>query len=525
MPIPVVDLFAGPGGLGEGFSALWQGGASAFRIKLSIEKDEHAHRTLQMRAFFRQFPDGRAPQEYYDYLAGRVSRDYLFQQFPAESESAHTEAWRAELGGTEFSPDSIDQRIREALGESTDWVLIGGPQCHGSALVGRPRRKSDPTFTSDEKHLLYEKYLRILAVHQPPVFVMENVKGLLSAKLDEEGILERIITDLEQPVDAVNRTDRRTADVAYRLVSLVSSDTDLLGRHAPRDFVVRAENYGIPQTRHRIIILGIRSDQRVNPGLLRSQLPVSIEDVISDLPRLRSGLSREPDTPESWREALMSIDCSEWLASPKVDIAVRTEILKILSEMDTIPSRGGDYHPKTRRKIRHRPDWFIDEQLTGVCNHSARSHIRSDLHRYFFASAYARVHDRSPLLDDLPTQLLPNHRNVAEALLETKFNDRFRVQRAGRPSTTITSHIAKDGHYYIHYEPAQCRSLTVREAARLQTFPDNYIFEGPRTEQYKQVGNAVPPLLAHQIARIVADVLAPDREITRHSDLCAVATS
>ena len=155
----------------------------------------------------------------------------------------------------------------------------------------------------------------------------------------------------------------------------------------------------------------------------------------------------------------------------------------------------------------YRPDWYCDGSIGGVCNHASRPHMHSDLYRYLFVASYARAFGRSPELRDFPPALLPKHKNVLDKEKQEYFDDRFRVQLIDKPATTITSHIAKDGHYYIHYDQTQCRSLTVREAARLQTFPDNYLFCGTRTEQYVQVGNAVPPLLAIQIAELVAHVL------------------
>jgi len=180
---------------------------------------------------------------------------------------------------------------------------------------------------------------------------------------------------------------------------------------------------------------------------------------------------------------------------------------KVLADLKMPRLDRGDAYVSTRRKPLWNEDWFYDSRLGGVCNHETRAHMREDLYRYFYASCYAMVHGVSPQLRHFPKELLPQHENVSEAMDHDNFSDRFRVQVKSRPATTITSHMRKDGHYYIHPDPGQCRSLTVREAARIQTFPDNYFFCGPRTSQYEQVGNAVPPLLARQVAEIVYDFL------------------
>jgi DNA (cytosine-5)-methyltransferase 1 len=181
----------------------------------------------------------------------------------------------------------------------------------------------------------------------------------------------------------------------------------------------------------------------------------------------------------------------------------------------TVPrqGRGGEFvhdrrSPKVPEKYRELHAFISDPRLEGVCNSTTREHMPDDLHRYLFAACFAKARGVSPRLRDFPKALLPQHRNVARAMRSDLFADRFRVQLEAAPATTVMSHIAKDGHYFIHPDPTQCRSLTVREAARLQTFPDNYAFAGARTEQYVQVGNAVPPFLATQIAGIVAQLLA-----------------
>lgn len=521
--VPVIDLFAGPGGLSEGFSAFQSGRNSPFEVRLSVEKDAAAHKTLLLRAFFRQFRDSPVPDSYYEFIRGGISREELFSRHPAEAESAMREARHAQLGGPDLPTSVLDSWVSAAVGGADPWVLIGGPPCQAYSLAGRSRNRGIKGYTpeTDARHYLYKEYLRIVACHWPSVFVMENVKGLISSRVGGASILGRMLEDLSDPALAVG-ADGDGPQYRYHLHSLVMSTQfaiDGVPQNRYSDFLIECERYGIPQMRHRVILLGIRDDLTQDPQILTpSEKPVSARKVLDGLPRLRGGLSRDPsgkiskaaDSRGAWKTALNSMLTARMKRS--IRSCAGGDVLQLVEKTlnglkAPMRDRGAEFIAH-QAQARHAADWYLDPRMGGVCNSSTRCHLTEDLHRYLFAACFAKVHGRSPLLKDFPEGLLPKHNNVSKALKNDNFADRFRVQLEYQPSTTVVSHIAKDGHYYIHYDPAQARSLTVREAARLQTFPDNYFFCGNRTEQYGQVGNAVPPLLARQIAEVVHELLS-----------------
>jgi len=507
MPIPVVDIFAGPGGLGEGFSAYDAPNRSRpFRIAISAEMEHNAWRTLRLRAFYRQFGSERVPDSYYEYLAGRRNEPYTArteQKWIAAGE----EARQLRVGHPPH-----DRVLRERIAATTTrdkpWVLIGGPPCQAYSLVGRARNRGIAGYRAedDERYRLYQHYLKLVAKFAPAAFVMENVKGLLSAEADGNSVFEEIASSLQRPGGPKGPR--------YRLLPLIMPKAGLdKGVGDPRSFILRAESLGVPQARHRVILLGIRADYPIGNGhfLETAKDRCTVADAIGGLPTLRSGLrvSGKEQVVENWAKTAM-----ELLRDTAGKVANDTKVAKLLRKLANETANAGDPGRGGIREARtagceivpeHLEQWLLDSRLHTLLNHETRSHQASDLQRYAFVSAFGKVHGRSPRgAAEFPVALHPDHKNWKSG----KFIDRFKVQMDDEPSLTITSHLKKDGHYFIHPDPGQMRSLTVREAARLQTFPDNYFFEGTQGWQYGQVGNAVPPWMARQIAAVVYSYLS-----------------
>jgi DNA (cytosine-5)-methyltransferase 1 len=530
MAVPIIDLFAGPGGLGEGFS---REPTVEFKIAVSIEKDSMAHQTLRLRAAHRALSKDASTTKntwaLWDTILDKESWHDVFEKLQecgdkaiehacstAADEAVHLELHPNRRGN---AAEAIRQRLAQhesAKHLPRNAVLIGGPPCQAYSVVGRARNKGIKDYKAEEdgRHFLYREYLNVIAEFEPAIFVMENVKGILTSRVQGKQIFHTIMADLKHPGQATGRRAR----LEYVLMPITPgrlSDDDV----TPEDFIVEAENFGIPQARHRVIVLGIRKDiyekvrsvPKLNPAP-----PPGVWDVISDLPALRPGVSFRGKDLKSWVDAFRSplftkavseLRRSEDARAAKVATLMEKLKAKLLKRQAD-PGSGLDRVRNKTEGPKKLAAWYRDRKTDLLANHTSRSHMPSDLVRYLFVASFGRITKASPRLADFPRSLLPQHKNVdADKIDESIFKDRFRVQLADTYSTTVTSHIAKDGHAFIHPKPGQCRSLSVREAARLQTFPDSYVFLGNRTSQYTQVGNAVPPRLAYQIAAIVADVL------------------
>jgi len=512
----VIDVFAGPGGLNEGFAQRH----NSFGPFVSIEKDPVACQTLTIRKIFHLIKcKGQFSQiDYLDLIKEKESLD-KFLNDPDNiriKKIVESSVWNHELGTEDLANtcNEVKKRLKSQGWKNDikgkDLVLIGGPPCQAYSLAGRSRRaqlhksgRYKPEL--DDRNFLYQKYLELVSEFKPAIFIMENVPGILSAKVNNERIFTKVLEDLSNPTNS-NKSKR----LEYTLFPLTKQD-DFFQKDT--DFNINCELYGIPQSRKRVIIMGIRSDL-VNEHVpkLEKKEAINLEEALIGLPELRSGISRKGnsgvlDSEAIWKQAVTSWDekllksIEPWLRKHL------NQLFKVISNKDYPFERGGEIVKKTKANnmLNLKPtlsEWIIDNSLEFHLNCSSRGHMDSDLKRYIYNSAYAESKGKAPLLKNYPEKLLPNHRSR-----KVGHQDRFRTLLPDKPSPTITSHISKDGHAFIHPDPVQCRSLTVREAARIQSFPDNYFFSGNRTQQYTQVGNAVPPYLAFQISDIVANIL------------------
>lgn len=517
--IPVVDIFAGPGGLSEGFSSFnGVGKKSCFDIALSIEKESDEVQTLTVRALYRLLCQEGKSEIYHNWLSSDNPTLASLKQMLNNDQKIIVEAekrvLKLELGGHSCNSEKerkenerkLANCLDQVVGINTNWILVGGPPCQAYSLVGRVKNnsKNDYCPENDARFELYKQYTKILSMYKPAIFLLENVQGILSAKYKGCSVIDEIFKTL---------TPKRGTHYVLRPLVLPEHHNNFV----PQDYMIPSERFGVPQKRHRLIIMGIRNDIAQSDYYRNNQSKLFLKinnrentvwDMCADLPVIcshisssrRYGYNDKKDTLKDWIELLNSVKKEKWFG--ELDPAIKRAMSRVLKNITKFKEHTTWIDANQTPRISDCLKW-IKEDCNNIVQHESRSHMPSDLFRYLFAACYAQVYQKSPKLCDFPEDLLPKHANAKSKV----FVDRFHVQIAGQPSSTIVSHISKDGHYYIHPDPVQCRSLTVREAARLQTFPDNYFFCGNRTAQFHQVGNAVPPYLAKQIAEIIFNIL------------------
>lgn len=412
-----IDLFAGAGGLSEGF--MQQG----FNPIAHVEMNYYASMTLETRAIYFYLKKNRKLDIYYEYMRGNISREKLLENIP-------NEVLRTVIN-EEMSPKTIKSiftlidEIMEQDGVEKLDVIIGGPPCQAYSLVGRAQSSHMETpMDDDPKNELYKMYTQFLTRYKPKMFVFENVIGIKTAR---------------------NGEAFRNLQSHLRRVGYVIEVNEL-----------NAKDFSVLQSRKRMIIVGwLKGTNYHYPQIPNIPTNAVVNDVLTDLPALNRG--------EELHEYRADIEINQYLSR---------------------------FHIRTEHDV--------------LTHHVCRLNKDRDVKIYKRAIELWKDNHRRLNYNDLPDEL-KTHKN------RSSFVDRFKVVEGDREYChTVLAHLSKDGHYFIHPDIEQCRSISVREAARLQSFPDSYYFEGPRTAQFVQIGNAVPPLMAQGIAEQIKMLLEED---------------
>lgn len=396
-----IDLFAGCGGLMDGFER-----NPMFSTLACVEWETEPCNTLRKRL-----------KDKY----GRSNSDDIVVRFDMQRTEELFRGFKDSVYGENVGLDKL-------IGNNKVDVIIGGPPCQAYSIAGRIR--DEHNMKDDYRNYLFESYVKVVKHFRPQFFVFENVQGMLSAAPDGELITTKIRR-------AFNEIDY---EIPINLNKCIFDIAD----------------YGLPQHRKRVIIIGIDSkiynemeqtaifELFYHTILLHRSIPMTVEDAIGDLPPIYP-------LPTAMRNCGRNFSHAPFYSSipnhiPRFHNLRDIETFRLLAE--DIETGKCEYVSTDKLKA-------LYTKLTGK---------KSNIHKYY-------------------------------------------VLRRDEPSNTIPAHLYKDGMRHIHPDSKQARSITVREAARLQTFDDDYIFTGSMGAQYKMIGNAVPPKFAEILSTALSKVI------------------
>ena len=404
-----IDLFSGCGGLSEGFmqTKKFEGLAhvewempmvSTLRNRLSTKWKHSDEDSLKRVVHF----DIQKTNEL-------INGNWSLETMSKFSETNHK--------------DIVKKGLKGLIGKQKVNLIIGGPPCQAYSIAGRAQDKN--SMKDDYRNYLFESFVKVVDEFKPDVFVFENVPGLLSACPGGEFVTERIYK-------------------AFDKIGYAIRNPELLKKS-----VYSASDLGVPQKRNRVIIIGVRKNNKIN-----------LEDLYKEIDKFKN----------------------------KVNTLTVKEAIGHLPKLKPLPNP---------LKIKGKN---ISHKLVGnsiIVHHEARYHNSRDIE--IFKEWLLGEYNKSSSDDKISfyNKLMGKNSNHAK----------YRNLEWDKPSPTIVAHLYKDGLMFIHPDSNQARSITVKEAALLQSFPDDYEFMGSQGFMYKMIGNAVPPEMAKNIANAIIKVI------------------